>query len=169
MLFHPRKPVLGLQGLLPRRQQALAKDIGRIIGTELVKTDDLLAPLDGIDLEPQLTALLDQAIAAKVADLRKIPLVGAFISDDLVAKLRNGLLKEFINAQPQIRAGMKTAIAAKLDIGAVAEKQLAAFELDRLENVVKQVASREFRAIEWWGAILGAVIGLLQAAVMTLL
>ncbi len=42
------------------------------------------------------------------------------------------------------------------------EDNIAAFDLDRLEAIVKQVASSEFRTIERLGALLGFVIGCLQ-------
>jgi uncharacterized membrane protein YheB (UPF0754 family) len=44
------------------------------------------------------------------------------------------------------------------------EDNIAAFDLDRLEAIVNQVASREFRTIERLGAALGFVIGCLQVA-----
>ena len=45
MLFHPReeKRILGvrLQGVFPRRQQALAKKVGEVVATELVSGEDI--------------------------------------------------------------------------------------------------------------------------------
>lgn len=169
MLFHPRKRVLGLQGLMPRRQRELARDVGHIIATELVLTDDLLKGLDEVDLSPHLAALIDQGIAAKIDELRKMPLVGAFISDSLVKGLRDAFLAEMLKAQPRIMQEIKALARERLDIGAIAAAKLEAFDLDRLEQVVNQVAKNEFKAIEWWGAILGAVIGLAQPALRLLL
>lgn len=169
MLFHPRKRVLGLQGLMPRRQRELARDVGHIIATELVLTDDLLAGLDQVDLSPHLAELIDQGIAAKIGELRKMPLVGAFISDSLVQGLRDAFLAEMLKAQPRIREEIKALARERLDIGAIAAAKLEAFDLDRLESVVNQVARNEFKAIEWWGAILGAVIGLTQPALHLIL
>src|SRR5258708_4122110 len=76
MLFHPPRPMLGLHGLLPRRQRELAASVGQVVGTELVPADDLLKGLDGADLTPYLRDLLDQAITAKLEEVRKIPLIG---------------------------------------------------------------------------------------------
>jgi uncharacterized membrane protein YheB (UPF0754 family) len=168
MLFHPRRRILGVQGLLPRRQRELARDVGHVIATELVHVEDLLAGLDRVDLEPHLAALLDKGISAKVGDLRKLPLVGALISDDLVRGLRNAFLKEMLAAQPAIIAQIKELATSRIDIEEIAATKLASFDLDRLEQVVNQVARNEFRAIEWYGAMLGALIGLAQPAVMLL-
>lgn len=46
----------------------------------------------------------------------------------------------------------------------IIEDNIAAFDLDRLETIVKQVAGREFRTIERLGAVLGFIIGCLQVA-----
>jgi len=166
MLFHPRRRRWGFQGLLPRRQAELARDVGRIVGTELVKVDELLAPLDRLDLAPQLTALLDQALTRKITELRAKPLVGMLLTDGLVQGFRDSILKEVLAAQPQIIANLKDAARPHLDVSSLAEQQLASFDLDRLERLINQLASTEFRAIEWWGAVLGGMIGLLQALSM---
>ena len=46
------------------------------------------------------------------------------------------------------------------------EDNIAAFDLDRLEAIVKQVASGKFRTIERLGALLGFVIGCLQVTLL---
>lgn len=169
MLFHPRTPVLGLQGLLPRRQKELAASVGDVVGNELVPTDELLKGLDGLDLTPHLGELLDQAIAAKLEEVRKIPLIGSFITPERIAGIRDSVLRHLADKQPVLIARFKGILKEKIDIGKIAREKLAAFDLDRLERIVNQVASREFRAIEWWGLILGGLIGLAQAGILALI
>ena len=168
MLFHPRKPMLGLQGLLPRRQKELAASVGDVVGNELVPTDELLKGLDGLDLTPHLGELLDQAIAAKLEEVRKIPLIGSFITPERIAGIRDSVLRHLADKQPVLIARFKGILKDKIDIGRIAKEKLAAFDLDRLERIVNQIAHREFRAIEWWGLILGFLIGVAQAGIMTL-
>jgi uncharacterized membrane protein YheB (UPF0754 family) len=169
MLFHPRTPIAGMQGLLPRRQQELAASVGDVVGTELVPTDELLKGLDGLDLTPHLGELLDQAIAAKLEDLKRIPLVGSLVTPERIAGIRDSVLRQLADKQPVLIARFKAVLKERIDIGRIAKEKLAAFDLDRLERIVNQVASREFRAIEWWGLILGGLIGVAQAGVLALL
>lgn len=166
MLFHPRTPIAGMQGLLPRRQQELAASVGEVVGNELVPTDELLKGLDGLDLTPHLGELLDQAIAAKLEEVRRIPLIGSFITPERIAGIRDSVLRHLAEKQPVLIARFKGILKERIDIGKIAKEKLAAFDLDRLERIVNQVASREFRAIEWWGLILGGLIGLAQAAIL---
>jgi uncharacterized membrane protein YheB (UPF0754 family) len=169
MLFHPRKPMMGMQGLLPRRQNELAASVGDVVGNELVPTDELLKGLDGLDLTPHLGELLDQAIAAKLEDVKRIPLVGSLVTPERIAGIRDAVLRQLADKQPILIARFKQILKEKIDIGKIAKEKLAAFDLDRLERIVNQVANKEFRAIEWWGLILGFLIGLVQAGVMALL
>jgi uncharacterized membrane protein YheB (UPF0754 family) len=169
MLFHPRQPRWGLHGLLPRRQQELAASVGDVVGKELVPPDELLKGLDGLDLTPHLGELLDQAIAAKLEDIRRMPLVGSLVTPERIAGIRDSVLKQLAEKQPVLIARFKEVLKERIDVGAIAREKLGRFDLDRLERIVNHVASREFRAIEWWGLVLGFIIGLVQAGIMTLM
>ena len=166
MLFHPRKPKWGLHGLLPRRQNELAASVGDVVGKELVPTDELLKGLDGIDLTPHLGELLDQAITAKLEDIRRIPLIGSLVTAERIAGIRDSVLRQLVEKQPVLIARFKEVIKERIDIGKIAKEKLASFDLDRLERIVNHIASKEFRAIEWWGLVLGFIIGLFQAGLL---
>ena len=49
-----------------------------------------------------------------------------------------------------------------LDVPALVEKKVAAFAIEKLESLILQVASRELRAIEVLGGVLGALMGVAQ-------
>ena len=57
----------------------------------------------------------------------------------------------------------------RIDIRKIAEEKLGAFDLERLENIVNRVANKEFRAIEFWGLVLGFIIGVAQAGLLAVL
>lgn len=166
MLFHPRKPIWGLHGLLPRRQNELAASVGDVVGKELVPTDELLKGLDGIDLTPHLGELLDQAITTKLEDIKRIPLIGSLVTAERIAGIRDSVLRQLVEKQPVLIARFKEVIKERIDIGKIAKEKLASFDLDRLERIVNHIASKEFRAIEWWGLVLGFIIGLFQAGLL---
>ncbi len=169
MLFHPRKPMWGLHGLLPRRQNELAASVGDVVGKELVPTDELLKGLDGIDLTPHLGELLDQAITTKLEDIKRIPLIGSLVTAERIAGIRDSVLRQLAEKQPVLIARFKEVIKERIDIGKIAKEKLASFDLDRLERIVNHIASKEFRAIEWWGLVLGFIIGLFQAGLLAII
>ena len=49
-----------------------------------------------------------------------------------------------------------------LDVPTLVEKKVAAFSVAKLETLILEVASRELRAIEVLGGVLGVLIGLAQ-------
>ncbi len=169
MLFHPRKPTWGMQGLLPRRQAELAKSVGDVVGNELVPVDDLLRGLDDVDLTPHLAELLDQAISAKLEDLRRIPLIGGLVTPERIAQIRDSVLRQLKDKQPVLMERFKQVVKERIDIRKIAEEKLGAFDLERLENIVNRVANKEFRAIEFWGLVLGFIIGVAQAGLLAVL
>jgi uncharacterized membrane protein YheB (UPF0754 family) len=91
------------------------------------------------------------------------------VTPERIAGIRDSVLRQLADKQPVLIARFKAVLKERIDIGRIAKEKLAAFDLDRLERIVNQVASREFRAIEWWGLILGGLIGVAQAGVLALL
>jgi uncharacterized membrane protein YheB (UPF0754 family) len=59
-----------------------------------------------------------------------------------------------------------TRFESSVDLKQLIEDNIAAFDLERLETIVNQVARREFRTIERLGALLGFIIGLVQAGLL---
>lgn len=169
MLFHPRNRKFGMQGLLPRRQADLARSVGEIVGRELVHLDSLLEPLHNVDLGAQFAPMIDDILEKKVADFKKIPLIGAMISPEMLAGLRDTIISKIDDNKPAIIAGLTSAAKEHIDIAAMTEERLSGFDLDTLERLVQKVASNEFKAIELWGAGLGLLIGLAQAGLLSVI
>ena len=57
---------------------------------------------------------------------------------------------------------------SQLDIGSLIQCRLNSLPLQELEALSWELAGRELRYIEYAGGVLGGVIGLLQAAVLSL-
>lgn len=57
-------------------------------------------------------------------------------------------------------------IMEKIKIDGIIRGQIEAFSTERLERIVLEIAHRELKMITWLGALLGGLIGLLQALIM---
>ena len=55
---------------------------------------------------------------------------------------------------------------ASVDLKEMIEKNIMAFDLERLEAIVNEVARKEFRTIERLGAVLGFLVGCAQVALL---
>jgi len=171
MIFRPIRPVsvLGMrfQGLIGRRQSDLARSIGDVVSDHLLGHDDVIRAFEEMDLERLLENVMEKALARKVAELRRMPLVGGFLTDERVADLRRGIVEGVMRKREMIFEELEQAIERGLDVRAIVTEKVAAFPVERLEHLVLHVASRELRTIEVLGGALGLLIGLAQAALIT--
>jgi uncharacterized membrane protein YheB (UPF0754 family) len=166
MIFRPLRPwrVLGfrIQGLVPSRQRELAKAIGRVVGTHLVEHQDVVRSLEKLDFERILGNVLERGLAPKVQELRSLPLIGGFLTEERVGDLRKSISKNVLAHKDVVLEEIEKHLEAGLDVPQLVETKVAAFEIQKLEALILEVASRELWAITWLGGVLGALIGLLQ-------
>jgi len=173
MIFRPVLPVrvLGFtfQGLVPRRQAELAASVGRVVGDHLFSHEDMLEALGRIDLGALVETALDKGLAPKIAEYQRMPFVGAFLTDDRVKELRAAIVRGVVGRKEEVYASIEAAVRDGIDVHAIVERKVAGFEVARLEALILEVASRELRAIEVLGGVLGFAVGLVQAAILVLL
>lgn len=172
MIFRPYRPrrVLGVrvQGLIGRRQEEIAVSIGRIVGSHLVSHGDVAQALSLLDLESLVDEAVARGLEPKVAELRRVPLVGSFLTDARVADLRRSFVRGLVEDREALVAQLERAIEEGLDVQDVVTRKVREFPIDRLERLILEVASRELRAIELLGGVLGVMVGLGQAVVLHL-
>lgn len=168
MIFRPVKPrrllFFRLQGLVPRRQQDLARAIGRVVGNHLVEHKDIVRGLNKLDLAGVLGKVLDRGLGPKIQELRGLPLIGGFLTEARVGEIRESIVAGIMEHKDAVLDEVEKGLAKGLDVPALVEKKVAAFSVEKLENLILEVANRELRAIVVLGGVLGALIGLGQVA-----
>ena len=169
MIFRPIRPVsvLGIkvQGLIGRRHRELAQSIGRAVGGHLLSHKDIVKSFNQIDLESLLTEVLDKGLQPKVSQLRALPLIGGFLTPERVADLRAALVSGILEHKELIRDRIEGAVEQALDVQTLVAEKVAEFPVERVEKMILEVSSRELRAIELLGGVLGGLIGLGNVAV----
>lgn len=171
MLFHPRVPKRVLfwqwQGLIPRRQLQLAKESAEIIEREILQQHMILNEIRKIEMGPHLEVAAHKIVWERIGpQLRAIPLLGSFINDGTLAKFEVIASASMKEEAGSLMEKVATEFEASVDLKQMIEDNIAAFDLDRLEGIVNEVAKREFRTIERLGAVLGFTIGLVQVALL---
>ncbi len=169
MLCHPREPMRIFfwkwQGLIPRRQQQLAEEAAEIIEREILQQHAILHEIRKIELTPYLNEAARKLVWERVGpQLQAIPLLGGFINDGTLAKFEVIAASAMKEEAGPLMEKVATQFEASVDLKQMIEENIAAFDLDRLEAIVNQVAKREFRTIERLGAVLGFIIGCVQVA-----
>ncbi|MFT5050589.1 MAG: uncharacterized membrane protein YheB (UPF0754 family) [Chlamydiales bacterium] len=173
MIFRPIEPVkvfgVTVQGLMGKRQKELAASIGRVVGKHLIDHDDIVRGLSTMDMEGLIGNGLDEALSSKLGELRKIPLVGNFLTDERIGDLKQGLIHSLASNSDALADELARALEEGFDIEALVAEKVSAFPIERLEELVLEVSERELRAIEVLGGVLGFLIGLGQVALLGLL
>ncbi len=173
MLFRPRRPVrvffLKWQGLIPRRQADVADTVAEIIEREVLSQHTIRTELERLDVSGRLDEFVRRVVREKAGrKLQSIPLLGAFINDRTLGLIERAAVDAVHEEAGRMRDNLAEDLEQHLQIRDIVSERIAQFDLDKLETLVKQVASRELRAIEWLGGILGFVIGLAQVGILLL-
>jgi uncharacterized membrane protein YheB (UPF0754 family) len=59
-------------------------------------------------------------------------------------------------------------LQSQLDLEKIVIQKVQGFSTEKLEDILQQIMSKEFRFVEVIGAVLGFIIGLLQVAITLL-
>lgn len=172
MIFRPIRPrrVLGVrvQGLVGRRQPELARAIGRVVGTHLVDHQDIVRGFERVDFAGLLGGLLERGLGPKLQELRSLPLIGGFLTDQRVREIRDAIAQSVLAQRQPVLDALEDGLERGLDVPALVEQKVAAFPVEKLEALILEVAARELQTITWLGGVLGVLIGFGQAWLSTL-
>lgn len=172
MIFRPREPVrlpfvsVSLQGLLPRRRAELARSVGETVERHLLSADKLMDRLNLPALKQELVRSVTEHVEARLD--QQMP---RFVPSGLKAAIE-AYVSEFVRREAavlveRVVGDAQERLRSNLQLGQIVEEKILGLDLDELEALVWKLAQREFRHIEWLGALLGFLIGVVQAAVFT--
>lgn len=168
MLFHPRNPIkIGpfvLQGIFPKRQAQVARQLGQVVATHLLSIDDLTAKLYNPDstkaILPIIEKRVDDFIEHKLTE--ELPLLSMFIKDKAIDNIKRGIIQEFESMFPELIAQVGQQIKTNVDIEKMVSEKVAALDSNKLEELLVGIMKKEFVFIEVIGAVLGFIIGCIQ-------
>ncbi len=86
-----------------------------------------------------------------------------------MSEVRGHIVRGLLANKEGLIEGFEKGLEKGLDIGEIVARKVSAFPVERLEDLVLSVASRELRAIEALGGLLGFLIGLAQVGVLAIL
>ncbi len=175
MLFNPKNPIkiLGItfQGIFPKRQKILAERIGKLVAEQLLHSSDLKEKLLNSDTVGNITEMVEEKIDDYLLNVfpEKYPITSIFFGAKRKAQIKMDLLDEVQHAVPELLNAYAEQIDEKIDIEAIVTEKVENLNSDMLEKLLNNILKSEFKFIEWVGAILGFLIGILQILVSELL
>lgn len=168
MLFHPKNPVriLGItfHGIFPKRQKQFAEKLGKLVSQELLSFEDIEKKITSTEnvqkLLPPVEKHIDHFLRNRLSDV--FPMLSMFIGEKTINQLKEVFMKELETVFPETMKSYMTNLKQDLDMEKLVYDKVAAFSTDKLESILYQIMSKEFRFVEVIGAVLGVVIGLIQ-------
>jgi uncharacterized membrane protein YheB (UPF0754 family) len=175
LLFHPRKPKkilwFTLQGIFPKRQNQIAESLGKIVGQELLSFSDieetLTHPENVQKILPAVETHIDHFLRVKLKE--NMPVISMFIGDKTINQLKQVFMQELAELFPVIIKNYINNLKHDLDLERIVVEKVASFSSEKLETMLNQILTKEFRFVEVIGAALGFFIGLLQILITLLM
>jgi len=171
MLFHPKEPkrILGItfHGIFPKRQKIFAEKLGKMISTEFLSFEDIeqkIANPENLQkLMPMVEAHVDNFLRNKLGD--EMPFLSLFIGDKTIRSLKKIFMQELEILFPQIMKNYAGHLQEELDLERIVTDKVSAFSSDKLEDILYQIMSKEFRFVEILGGVIGFIIGIVQVLI----
>ena len=168
MLFHPREPkkILGItfHGIFPKRQKQFAEKLGKLVSDEFLSFTDIEQKIsDPQNLKkvmPMIENHVDDFLRTRLSD--EMPVISMFIGDKTITRLKTAFMKEIEILFPQVMKQFAGNLKTELDLEDIVIKKVSAFSSDKLEEILYQIMSKEFRFVELIGAVIGFIIGMFQ-------
>ena len=168
MLFHPKQPkrFLGMtfQGVFPKKQQQIAENLGRIVGQELLSFQDIEQKITGgnnLDrIYPEIEKHIDDFLRVRLKE--SMPMIAMFIGEATTLQMKDIFMNELKSMLPGLLKNYINNLKEELDLEKIVVEKIKGFSSDRLENMLNQILTKEFRFVEVIGAVLGFIIGVVQ-------
>ncbi len=171
MLFHPKEPkrilFFTIQGIFPKRQQQFAEKLGKLVSAELVSFSDIEIKLTHPDnlkkLMPLVDNKVDEFLRVKLSDA--FPIISMFIGETTIQQLKSVFMNELEEILPELIRKYVRNLESQLDLEKIVIEKVSRFSSDKIESLLNQIMSTEFRFIEIIGGVLGFIIGLIQVVI----
>ena len=173
MLFRPYKEVnlifFKIQGLLPKRRNEIGNSIAEVVNNELVSIKDIISKISSEDIEENIGAVVDRILESRLKEeiIKNFPMAAFFLSESMLDKIRNIIKQSILENKDEMIKVFGEYLESKVDIKSIIVEKVNAFSLEKIEEIIITLAKKELKHIEYIGAVLGGVIGLVQFAVVT--
>ena len=173
MLFRPYKEVnfifFKIQGLLPKRRNEIGNSIAEVVNNELVSVKDIISKISPEDIEENIGLIVDRILESRLKEeiVKNFPMTAFFLSDSMLEKIKHIIKQSILDHKEEMINVFAEYLENKVDIKSIIVEKVNGFSLEKIEEIIITLAKKELKHIEYIGAVLGGIIGLVQFAVVT--
>ena len=151
-------------GVFPKKQHQIAENLGRIVGQELLSFKDIEEKItnnQSLDsIYPEIEKHIDDFLRNRLKE--SMPMIAMFIGDATINQLKNVFMDELRNMLPGLFKNYINNLKSELDLEKIVVEKIKNFSSNKLEQMLNQILTKEFRFVEVIGAVLGFLIGVVQ-------
>jgi uncharacterized membrane protein YheB (UPF0754 family) len=169
MIFRPlevkRYVFMNYQGLFLKRQNEVSKEFAAVIASRVLNTENLVRLIfmgKGGDLIIELiNKKAQEATENKI--IEKIPLASFLMGEEKMQSLKEKIAEKITYIVPDVAHRVKSYVSDTLKIEDTIAERLAKLPKDEFEDLLHSVFKEDEMTLIVLGALLGGLVGLLQA------
>ncbi len=171
LIFRPYEPIKipltnsYVQGLIPKRRDELAINIGRTVEENLLSVEDILANIKNPELKRKMAEAI-VSVAGKKIQEKIPPFIKATFGELIMDYLNNQLKNEIDDVLDDFLDKLGQEAKNEIHLGKMVEERIEQFDLAEIEALIVGIASKELKHIEILGGVLGFVVGIFQALIL---
>ncbi|NLK62891.1 MAG: DUF445 family protein [Fusobacteria bacterium] len=175
LLFKPYKEInligFKLQGLIPKRRVEIAKNVAETIDNELISLNDIINVINSIEFDKEIDIIAENIVKnnLKKEILSKFPMATMFINNNMENKIKEFIVNAIEANKDKFFKIVVDKLESEINIQDLIIERVEKFSLQKQEEIVYQIAKKELKHIELIGAILGALIGMVQFLITRIL
>ncbi|KPJ86616.1 MAG: hypothetical protein AMS17_11670 [Spirochaetes bacterium DG_61] len=151
LLFRPRRKMFGIQGLLQKRKPEIAERAGQIVNSYLVNSEEIRKQIDAAHLQQAVERFLEK---------NNNVLLDLPIMKKVIKKIFSALL---LDSDGYFSKKVIESIIDHDMVSGIVRQKINDFDVASIESLFKKASGPEINFIILSGAILGFIIGLVEA------
>ena len=115
---------------------------------------------------PLVEGKIDHFLREKLSSV--FPMISMFIGQNTINQLKMVFMQELELMFPEIIGSYMKHLESELDLEKMVTEKVSGFSSDKMETILNQIMSKEFRFVEIIGGVLGLIIGIFQVLITLL-
>jgi hypothetical protein len=174
-LFSPQNPILvagiKIQGVIPGYRKQLIKELGAWINTQAIPylklEEKLTAPGNLEKLMPIIDTHIDDFLRHKLA--KEMPMISMFISDKLIAKLKDTFMQEIALLLPKLLGSFAGQLQQNMDATIFLNQLSENYPDHKIQSIFNNSLQKEIAKGSNFAVLFGMIAGLIQVIILSLI
>ena len=146
----------------------MAQRIGKLVADDLLSMKDIEEILNQPDNVSQINKTIEDKLEFYLANTfpEKYPMLSFFVGDKSRGKIKEAMMVEMETMGPEVMQQAFVNLESSLDIEQFIKERVSKFSTTQIEKLIQGILATEFAFIEWVGAIVGFIVGVVQVLII---